>query len=189
MMIELNREQQIALLKLARKTIADALDVGEDLGEIDLKDGVFRQKCGAFVTLHTRGRLRGCIGYIQGVKDIPETVTEMALSSAFKDPRFRPLRAMEYPDIDIEISVLSPIEDVTDVSEIQVGRDGIIICRGYHQGLLLPQVATEQCWDLDTFLSHTCLKAGIHPDSWKDKATKIQKFSAVVFSEKELGLL
>ncbi len=188
-MIELNREQQIALLKLARMTIARKLNVGEDLGELEFRDDVYRQHCGAFVTLHSRGRLRGCIGYIQGIKDIPDTIREMALNSAFKDPRFRPLRAHEYPDIDIEISVLSPIEDVADVKDIQVGRDGIIVCRGYNQGLLLPQVATEQCWDLETFLDNTCLKAGIRPDSWKEKGTRIQKFSAVVFSEKELGLL
>ena len=188
-MIELNENQQVTLLKLARKTIAGALGVEAQIGELDLTDEVYQKQCGAFVTLHSRGNLRGCIGYIQGVKNIPDTITDMAVSSAFRDPRFSPLRKEEYPHIDIEISVLSPIEDVKDVTDICIGRDGVIICRGYNQGLLLPQVATEQGWDRETFLCHTCLKAGLPPNTWKEKGTKIQKFSAVVFGERELGIV
>lgn len=188
-MIELNREERVTLLALARKTIAESVGADQELGTLDLSPQVFSMKCGAFVTLHIQGRLRGCIGYIQGIKGIPETVEEMALSAAFKDPRFRPLRKEEYHLIDIEISVLSPIEDVTSIGDIVTGRDGLIIARGFNQGLLLPQVATEQGWDRDTFLSHTCLKAGLPPGAWKEKGTRIQKFSAVVFGEKEMGIL
>jgi uncharacterized protein len=185
-MIELTKEQQLKLLKLARKTIADSLDVPCGF-ELDLSDAIFEEKCGAFVTLHSSGRLRGCIGYIKGIKPIPETIIDMAKASAFKDPRFPPLRKDEYDQIDIEISVLSPIEPVRDVAEIKIGRDGLIICRGYNSGLLLPQVPVEQEWCLDEFLENTCYKAGLPGNAWQMKGTEIEKFSAQVFGEKELG--
>lgn len=185
-MIELNKDQQIKLLKLARKTIADKLGISEDIQLPDFNDDVFKEKCGAFVTIHIKGDLRGCIGYIEGVKSIPETVKDMATASAFSDPRFSSLTPEEYKKIDIEISILSPIEKVNDVSEIEVGRDGVIITKGYNRGLLLPQVPVEHGWDRDTFLSHTCYKAGIPADSWRKPDVLIEKFSAQVFSENEL---
>jgi len=188
-MVELGREQQIKLLRLARNTISESLGAGAVMDGLTFDDPVYSEKCGAFVTLHIRGRLRGCIGYIVGVKGIPETIQEMAKASAFKDPRFSPLRKDEFGGIDIEISVLSPIEPVADVSDIVVGRDGLIISRGFHSGLLLPQVPVEQGWDRDTFLEHTCYKAGLPGNAWKMKDVKIQKFSAQVFGEKELGLI
>jgi AmmeMemoRadiSam system protein A len=188
-MIELNREQQITVLKLARNIIAEDLGVETSPEVLDFSDSVFKEKCGAFVTLHIRGNLRGCIGYIAGIKSIPETVTDMARASAFKDPRFAPLKKNEYQQIDIEVSILSPIETVRDVSDIKVGRDGIIISRGFNSGLLLPQVATEQGWDRDMFLEHTCYKAGLPAAAWKQSGTKIEKFSAQVFGEAGLGML
>lgn len=187
-MIELNNEQQVNLLKLARKTIAEALGL-EPGDRLEFTDAIFEEQCGAFVTLHIRGRLRGCIGYIKGVKSIPETITEMAQASAFKDPRFPPLRKDEFDQIDIEISVLSPIETVKDISEIQVCRDGLIVSRGFNSGLLLPQVPVEQGWDLEMFLCNTCYKAGLPGNAWQQKGTKIEKFSAQVFGEKELGMI
>lgn len=186
-MIELTREQQIAMLNLARRTIGEALKIQTGL-TVSANDPVFREKCGAFVTLHISGALRGCIGYIQGVKSIPETVEEMARAAAFRDPRFSALRPEEFEAMDIEISLMSPLEPVNDVSEIVVGRDGLIVCCGHRQGLLLPQVPVEQCWDLDTFLEHTCYKAGLPGSAWRQKDTMIQKFSCQVFGEKELGL-
>jgi AmmeMemoRadiSam system protein A len=188
-MIELSRKQQEELLKLARRTIADNLEVNTGIDLDAFSDPVFREKCGAFVTLHIRKNLRGCIGYISGVKSIPETIEEMAMAAAFRDPRFRPLGREEYDSIDLEISVLSPIEPVKDINEIVVGRDGLIISRGPHHGILLPQVATEYNWDLETFLEQTCRKAGLPGNAWKDPATKIERFSAQVFSEKELGMV
>jgi uncharacterized protein len=185
-MNELTKEQQKKLLLLARKTIAEKLGIKVEISLPAYDDEIFSEKCGAFVTIHKRGDLRGCIGYIEGVKSIPETVKDMAMSSAFKDPRFPPLSPEEFKNIDIEISVLSPIEKVTDVNDIVVGRDGLIITRGFHRGLLLPQVPVEYGWDRDTFLSHTCYKAGLPADSWKNPDTVIEKFSAQVFSEKEL---
>lgn len=188
-MIELNHDQQVRLLRYARKTIADALGQDIDYADPDFSEKIFGEKCGAFVTIHIKGNLRGCIGYIEGVKNIPDTINDMALSSAFRDPRFRPLGREEYKNIDIEISVLSPVEKVTDINDIVVGRDGLIITKGYNRGLLLPQVPVEQGWDRDTFLTHTCYKAGLPGDSWKKSGVLIEKFSAQVFSEKELGLL
>ncbi|MBN2157823.1 MAG: AmmeMemoRadiSam system protein A [Spirochaetes bacterium] len=186
-MIELNKDQQLRLLKLARNTIADSLGIAY-AGGTEFQEPIFEEKCGAFVTLHMRGMLRGCIGYIQGVKSIPETIIDMAKASAFKDPRFPPLRKEEYQNIDIEISVLSPIEPVQNVSDIKVGRDGLIISRGFNSGLLLPQVPVEQGWDLETFLGNTCYKAGLPGIAWQQKGTKIEKFSAQVFGEKEFGI-
>ncbi len=191
-MKELGVEQQKNLLALARVTILNALNGArprpeETAGEFT--DDIFREKRGAFVTLHIEGKLRGCIGYIVGTREIPETITEMAIAAAFRDPRFPPLTRKEFEKIDIEISVLTPIEKVTNLDDIKVGRDGLIVSDGYHQGLLLPQVATEYGWNRDQFLEHTCYKAGLQGDAWKKKDTRIEKFSAQVFGEKELGML
>jgi uncharacterized protein len=188
-MAELNREQQVKLLKLARKTIAEYLNAEYNGGGLDLSDEIFKEKRGAFVTLHHEGNLRGCIGNIVGVNPILQTIVEMSKSSAFRDPRFPPLSKVEYSGIDIEISILSPIEQVGDISDIVVGRDGLIVSSGFNSGLLLPQVPVEQGWDLETFLTHTCYKAGLPGDSWKKPGLKMEKFSAQVFGEKELGLL
>lgn len=190
-MQELSSEQKIKLLKLARKTIYQLL-FEKKFGGADMEeysDNIFKTKCGAFVTLHIMGALRGCIGYIEGIKPIPDTIIDMANASAFRDPRFMPLSQSEFEKIDIEISVLSPIEKVKDVSDIVIGRDGLIISNGGRSGLLLPQVATENNWDLEDFLEHTCYKAGLPGDAWKRKDTVIEKFSAQVFGEKEMGLL
>lgn len=191
-MRELKKDEQVNLLKLARKTIYESLARREfpDRPEKDaFSDPVFSEKCGAFVTLHIQGALRGCIGYIQGIKTIPETITDMARASAFQDPRFRSLTLKEYDKIDIEISVLTPIEEINEINDIVIGRDGLIISRGPRSGLLLPQVATEQKWDIFTFLENTCYKAGLPGDAWKQEGTKLEKFSAQVFGEKELGLV
>ena len=181
---ELTREQQTELLRLARKTIADELGVPCEFVPV-LGDAVFDEKRGAFVTLHIKGNLRGCIGYVVGVRSIRDAVSDMAKAAAFRDPRFSSLKKDEYPLIDIEISILSPIEEITSIDEIQVGRDGLIISSGRQSGLLLPQVPVEQGWDRDAFLEYTCYKAGLPGNAWKQKGVKIEKFSAQVFGEKE----
>ncbi len=142
-----------------------------------------RAPCGAFVTLKKEGALRGCIGHITASKPLFETVREVAVSAAFEDPRFPPLAKDEWSATAIEISVLSPFEKITDAERIRVGTHGIMIRRGYRSGLLLPQVATEQGWDRDTFLTHTCFKAGLPADAWKSPETSIEIFSAIVFHE------
>jgi AmmeMemoRadiSam system protein A len=181
----LSREERTSLLRLARDTIRARLDkTGPPLFEPE--SAVMRELRGAFVTIHKKGRLRGCIGYVEAIKPLYQTVQEMAIASAFQDPRFPPLAAAEYGDIDIEISVMSPIKKIKSEDEIRVGTHGIIVKRGYQQGLLLPQVATEQGWGRDTFLEHTCYKAGLPGDSWKSPDTEIYTFSAEVFSENRL---
>ena len=106
-----------------------------------------------------------------------------AVSAAFRDPRFFPVRPEEMPELDLEISVMGPIEVVANIDEIEVGRDGLIISRGRFAGLLLPQVATEYGWDRDTFLDQTCVKAGLPPGAWRARETRIEKFAAEVFGE------
>jgi AmmeMemoRadiSam system protein A len=142
-----------------------------------------RAPCGAFVTLKKEGALRGCIGHIAASKPLFETVREVAISAAFEDPRFPPLGREEWNATTIEISVLSPFEKITDPGRIRVGTHGIMIRRGYRSGLLLPQVATEQGWDRDAFLTHTCFKAGLPADAWKSPECSIEIFSAIVFHE------
>ena len=190
-MEDLSDEQRIRLLKLARKTIYESLgkDRFEGPNYDEFTDNIFRTKCGAFVTIHIKEALRGCIGYIEGIKAIPDTIIDLSKASAFRDPRFPPLTLKEYENIDIEISILSPIEEVKGISDIVIGRDGLIITNRGRSGLLLPQVATENNWDLTQFLEHTCYKAGLTPDAWKWKDTKIEKFSAQVFGEKDMGLI
>jgi AmmeMemoRadiSam system protein A len=190
-MVELDRDQQIKVLRLARGTIREYLQQRrppEPDMALEFSDPVFREKCGAFVSLHINKRLRGCIGYIKGIKNIPETVIDMSMAAAFQDPRFPPLSMKEFDAVDIEVSILSPLEPVTDISDIQVCRDGLIISCGRSSGLLLPQVAEECGWDTMEFLQHTCFKAGLPGDAWKRKDAKIEKFCAQVFGEKSLGL-
>jgi AmmeMemoRadiSam system protein A len=110
-------------------------------------------------------------------------VKEVAVSSAFEDPRFPPVQRSELAQLTIEISVLSPLRRITDPREVVVGVHGILIRRGFRSGLLLPQVATEQGWDRETFLAHTCRKAGLPMDAWKSPDVVLEVFSATVFSE------
>ena len=129
--------------------------------------------------------LRGCIGYIHALKQLDETIIEMAQAAAFRDPRFPPVTKDEFDDLEIEISVLTPIREIEDINEIEVGKHGIIIERGGYSGLLLPQVATDYGWDRETFLEHTCNKAGLPTDAWKQEGTKIKIFSADIFHEEK----
>lgn len=188
MTITLTDSQKKDLLQQARHTIEKGLNI-EKTAPPALEDSVYDEKCGVFVTLHADGLLRGCIGYVEGVKPLKEAVVDMAHSAAFKDPRFPSLTEDEYDDIDIEISVLTPPEVITDINSIEVGTHGLIISRGYHSGLLLPQVPVEQNWDRRLFLEGTCYKAGLPHDAWQDERTEIKGFTALVFSEKEYGLV
>lgn len=179
---ELTEQDKELLLRIARKSIESGFSGGER-PRFKVESTTLEKKMGAFVTLKKQGRLRGCIGFIEGKKPLYETVEEMAQAAAFKDPRFRPVKKDELEDLDIEISALTPLRQIEDVSEIEVGRHGIYIVKGFHSGLLLPQVATEYNWDRDTFLRETCAKADLPLDAWKDKDTKIYIFSASVFGE------
>ncbi len=183
----LTREEKVALLVLARGTITAALS-GDPAPTISIDTDALKVHCGGFVTLDKNGRLRGCIGYVQAVKPLNETVSEMAVQAALHDPRFAPVTAREVQDLEIEISVLSPLMPVMDIAEIEVGRDGLVIRAGGASGLLLPQVASERNWDRETFLDQTCVKAGLPAGSWRREGVTILRFTAEVFSEKEMGL-
>lgn len=181
----LNQTQRKQLLKLARRTIAAVLAGGAPGLTADEFDDTLRKPAGAFVTLTTKADddLRGCIGSIEAVAPLYQAVANSAVSAAFRDPRFNPVRDNELDQIAIEISVMGPIERVTNPEEILPGRDGLIITRGHYAGLLLPQVATEYGWDRETFLDQTCVKAGLSRGIWRDPGTKIEKFAAEVFHE------
>ena len=177
--MNLSPHEKEQLKQLARQTIESVL-FGNDKGEFE-PTGTLKEKRGAFVTIKKKEQLRGCIGYLKGVLPLHETVREMAIQAAFRDPRFSPLQKKEWEDIDIEISVLTPMEEINDVSEIEVGVHGLYIEKGPYSGLLLPQVATEHHWDSVTFLENTCYKAGLPKDAWKSKDAVIYIFSADVF--------
>ncbi len=180
----LTSEQQKTLLRIARDSIACVLE-GRSIELVDAElDDTLRRPSGAFVTLSTRdGHLRGCIGSIHPVAPLYRAVSQCAISAAFRDPRFYPVSTDEWPDLELEISVMGPIERVGSFEEIKVGRDGLIVSRGTFAGLLLPQVAAEYGWDRDTFLSQTCVKAGLPPSAWRLPDTKIERFPAEVFGE------
>lgn len=172
------------LLSIARTSIEAVLNGGRPQIDTSSYGPELIRPSGAFVSLHTHeGDLRGCIGSIHPVAPLCHAVSSNAVNAAFRDPRFYPLRREELERVHIEISVLSPIEVVTDPETIEVGRDGLIISRGGHVGLLLPQVATEYAWDRETFLAQTCVKAGLSPDSWRRPDCRIERFSAEVFGE------
>ncbi len=177
----LNKDQKKFLLVLARRAIRHYLKTGKTL-KIEIEDEKLKEKRGAFVTLKVDNQLRGCIGYPLPYKPLCETITDVAISAATQDYRFQPLTFEELPEIKIEISVLSLPKPVKDIKEIEVGKHGIIISKGPSKGLLLPQVPLEWNWDLETYLSHGCLKAGLDEDEWK-KGVHIEIFSAQVFSE------
>ncbi len=180
----LSPSDQKRLLDIARLAISEYLLKGK---KVDLKEELspLNVKTGAFVTLHEHGELRGCIGNLTSDKPLYLTVRDMAIEAAVGDPRFPKLTEQELKDVELEISVLSPLKKIDDVKEIEMGRDGVLIRKGFNSGVFLPQVATETGWDKEEFLSYLCQhKAGLAPDAWKDKQTDIYTFTAQVFSEK-----
>jgi AmmeMemoRadiSam system protein A len=185
--IELSNRQKKDLLRFARMTIEQMLTGKVMPGVPPLSEGIFSEKYGIFVCLKYKGNLRGCIGLSGEIKPLRDAVKEMAVEAAFHDPRFPPLAKNELKDVNLEISILYPMEAVKDIKEIIPGKHGLVMERGYQKGLLLPQVAIEHKWDRDEFLNQTCRKAGMENFCWENDA-KIYKFEAVVFNEKQLGL-
>ena len=180
----LSKEQQTTLLRIARDSIRGQL-LGKPLViNIDGYDADLKRPAGAFVTLHTQdGQLRGCIGSVVAVEPLCLAVSRSAVNAAFRDPRFYPLGKEELDRIKLEISVMGPIVPVSSIDEIIPGRDGLIVRRGGAAGLLLPQVATEYGWDAETFVEHTCVKAGLAKNAWRSPETRLERFSAEVFGE------
>ncbi|UCG41952.1 MAG: AmmeMemoRadiSam system protein B [candidate division WOR-3 bacterium] len=180
---DLTEAEQASLLRIARSTLEMHIRESKTPDIKPLTDRL-SEKRGAFVTLHKKGQLRGCIGYVEAYKPLFQAVRDMAVAASTEDPRFPPVTEGELEDIDIEITVLSPLKRIDDPEKVEVGKHGLIIRRGGYSGLLLPQVPVEQGWDRQTFIEHTCLKAGLAPDAWKQQGTQFLVFTGQVFGEK-----
>lgn len=178
--LKLTAEEKELLHRIARESIEAKFRHEKVRKDYELSP-TLKEPRGAFVTLNKHGQLRGCIGHIIAHYPLAETISQMAVAAAFQDPRFPSVTEDELKDLDIEISVLTPLRKITDVGEIKVGEHGIYIKKGVYSGLLLPQVATEYGWDRNTFLEHTCMKAGLPSDAWKDGKAEIYIFSADIF--------
>jgi uncharacterized protein (TIGR00296 family) len=181
------------LIKLARSTIEKLLrEEGPVSPPRDAPDKL-KKNAGVFVTLETypEKELRGCIGYPEPTLPLVEATCKAAVSAAVEDPRFPPLAEAELEQTLVEVSVLTPPELIEVASpkeyanNIEIGRDGLIVEKGFNRGLLLPQVPVDQGWNKEEFLSYTCIKAGLATDCWLDEDAKIYKFSGIVFTEVE----
>ncbi len=179
---ELSSAEQKILLGVARQAIKSAL-TGGDYALPPREEQRLNCKNGCFVTLKMQRQLRGCIGNFKSSLPLFQEVAQMAVAAALNDPRFYPLTADELMDISIEISVLSPLQKIGDIDEIEVGKHGLYLEKGFSRGVLLPQVAVEHHWDKLTFLQQTCIKAGLPVETWQDNDTEIYIFSAQIFSE------
>jgi uncharacterized protein (TIGR00296 family) len=194
---QLSQREGEFIVKLARKAVEEYLKNGKVISSTKDAPQKLLEKCGVFVTINSirngDKELRGCIGYPYPTTRLAQAVIESAISSATQDPRFYPVSSKELENIVLEVSVLTPPEQVkTDnpkkyLSHIKVGKDGLIIERGGCKGLLLPQVPVEWHWDEEEFLCQCCIKAGLPPDNWLLKDTKIYKFQAIIFEEETPG--
>jgi AmmeMemoRadiSam system protein A len=170
------------LLRLARNTLEGYITAKEMPAYRTSSTALLENK-GAFVSLHRGEELRGCIGQIYPDRELFKIVQNCVLSAAKNDTRFMPVRKEELRDLNIEISVLTPLRRIQDINEIEVGKHGLYVVQGHCRGLLLPQVATEYGWDRMTFIAQTCRKAGLPETAWRDPHTTIYVFEASVFSE------
>jgi len=192
---QLTQKEGEYLVKLARTAVEEYLKTGKTFAMPKNVSSNLKEKCGVFVTLnsvaHGRKELRGCIGFPYPTTPLAKAVIESAIESATQDPRFPSVSLEELNSIVFEVSVLTPpelikVEKPTDYpSKINVGKDGLIVERGYWKGLLLPQVPVEWNWNEEEFLCQCCIKAGLPPDNWLLKETKIYKFQAIIFEELE----
>lgn len=195
--MELSLEDGRLLIRIARKAVETYLKDEKLLSPPAGLKNVFHEPRGVFVTLNRligpagseRKELRGCIGFPEPVKPLVEALIEAAVAAAVKDPRFPPVALEEMSRMVIDVSVLTPprLLEVRDrrmlPKEVRIGRDGLIVERGLNRGLLLPQVAVEENWNPETFLSYTCVKAGLPSGCWLDEKTRVYRFEAVVFEE------
>jgi len=177
----LTEPQKRALVDLARRSVAS--EVTHQPPEPARVDVDLPAASGVFVTIRRRGELRGCLGTLQCQRGLAEEVARCAADAASEDPRFPPVDDAELPELDIEVSVLGPLEEIApDPANVVVGRHGLVAEQGVRRGLLLPQVATEWGWTAEQFLRHTCVKAGLPGDAWKTGA-RIYRFEAEVVGE------
>ena len=175
------------LVELSKETIKYFLDTGKTMVKPEDYPIELDEELGVFVTLNKNNNLRGCIGYAEPVKPAIDATMDVAISAAFNDPRFPQLSPEEFDELDFEVTVLTKPEMIIVAhpdqyfDEIEIGRDGLIIQKGYAKGLLLPQVATENAFTTEEFLEHTCMKAGISADSWMDESCDVFKFQGQIF--------
>jgi len=176
------------LVKMARKAVSELLKNNSKINDSEF-NSKYDFSSGVFVTLNKQNSLRGCIGYPLPVKNLSEGLIEAAIAAATQDSRFTSVNIDELDLIVFEVTVLTPpieikVDDPMEyLSSIKVGRDGLIVENAYTSGLLLPQVPTEYGWNAEEFLCHTCEKAGLVKDAWKDKTTKVSRFEGVIFKE------
>ena len=176
------------LVKMARTVVTKYLTNNTKILNHDFKEK-FSFNAGVFVTINDKSGLRGCIGFPLAIKKLSDALTDAAISASTDDPRFPSIRQNELNDLVFEVTVLSDTEEISAslpdeiIQEIKIGRDGLIIEKDFQSGLLLPQVPVEYNWNVEDFLNHTCHKAGLSNDSWKDKTTKISKFQGIIFRE------
>ena len=187
--IQLSDSDGELLVKTARRAVTEFLSNGNRMKLESELEEKFSFNSGVFVTLNNPDGLRGCIGFPMPEKKLSRAIVEGAIAAATEDPRFPSVKTNELNDIVFEVTVLTPpVEiDVSDPMEylekIKVGRDGLIIRHSFSSGLLLPQVPVEYGWNAEEFLQHTCEKAGLARDTWKNESVKIEKFEGIIFKE------
>ena len=183
----------VLLIKIARMAVTEFLSNGKRMKLESEDEKKFSFNSGVFVTLNNTDGLRGCIGFPMPDKKLSHGIIDAAIAAATEDPRFSPVKANELNDIVFEVTVLTPPVEITVndpmeyLEKIKVGRDGLIIGNSFSSGLLLPQVPVEYGWNVEEFLQHTCEKAGLEKDVWKNEKVKIEKFEGIVYKEETNG--
>ena len=183
----------VLLIKIARMAVTEFLSNGKRMKLESEDEKKFSFNSGVFVTLNNADGLRGCIGFPMPDKKLSHGIIDAAIAAATEDPRFSPVKVNELNDIVFEVTVLTPPVEITVndpmeyLEKIKVGRDGLIISNSFSSGLLLPQVPVEYGWNVEEFLQHTCEKAGLKRDAWKNEKVKIEKFEGIVYKEETNG--
>ena len=190
---QLSDSDGVFLVKTARMAVTEFLSNGKRMKLESEGEKKFSFNSGVFVTLNNADGLRGCIGFPMPDKKLSHGIIDAAIAAATEDPRFSPVKTNELNDIVFEVTVLTPPVEITVtdpmeyLEKIKVGRDGLIIRNSFSSGLLLPQVPVEYGWNVEEFLQHTCEKAGLEKDTWKNEKVKIEKFEGIVYKEETNG--
>ena len=180
-MPSLSEADQKGILALARQAVVEAVACNRRFIQIPT-NGIFAMKRGAFVTLHVEKRLHGCIGVIEAKDPLGETIAHCAISAALQDPRFSPMRPADLASLEIQVSLLSPLEPIQP-EDVEIGKHGLLIEQSFYRGLLLPQVAVEHHLDRERFLRETCYKAGLPGDAWRAPETRLYGFTCEIFAD------
>ena len=190
---QLSDSDGVFLVKTARMAVTEFLSNGKRMKLESEGEKKFSFNSGVFVTLNNADGLRGCIGFPMPDKKLSHGIIDAAIAAATEDPRFSPVKINELNDIVFEVTVLTPPVEITVtdpmeyLEKIKVGRDGLIIRNSFSSGLLLPQVPVEYGWNVEEFLQHTCEKAGLEKNVWKNEKVKIEKFEGIVYKEETNG--